>query len=718
MKKIRKMLAGLLGAAMVLTSFGTPAWATSTKSPTISTDADKKGSLTIYKYEYNSAQGATALKDGTGEATDVTNVPTDAKPLAGVEFTIYKIADISQTTTNNTTKLVYTPVSGKGIDSLDLSTATKWDDVSSVVESAITAGKLTAAMPAAKTAIYNESGKDVAKVTFSDLGLGLYAVKETDAPSQVVTKTANFLVSIPMTNTVKDKSGNPVAGDDWIYDVVAYPKNETVYGGVTLHKTGTTIKADGTKETVKNLEGVKFFLQRSTSDINNVTNIDDALWPNFPTTDDDINAGLHTTDTNGKISVSGLAPGYYRFIEYDRGDKAAGFIMDSAKEWKFTVNNDSSITIGDNIYGKNENAVINVDNEQPKLEKKVKKVDKFEDASDATVGDMVEWRVSAAVPSNVDQLKTYKITDNMSNALTYITANNADDFKIITKKSKANVNIEWDADDYTLTKPDDGTEGGTWTLVFNNKGKEKLKNNEIDSIEISFKTKLNDKAVVGQEGNLNEATLDYSNAIYPTSDPTKPNNGKNPGEDKYHDEAIVFAFKINVIKVDGKDKTTKLDGVVFDLYKYTGTKSTPTEADLKDTTYSTFIKTLATADGGQAAMERLSNGKYYLVETKTVNGYNLLQSPVEVEISVQYSVSKEVTTKTDENGNVISSKIKTKTVTGGDTGSAGTYTMTIENRHGFELPKTGDIGTAMFLIIGIGGMLAAVYIMLRGRKRA
>ena len=97
MKKIRKMLAGLLGAAMVLTSFGTPAWAAGAdKMPTI--DTSKKGSLTIYKYEYNPAEGAATLKDGTGEATDASNVPTDAKPLAGVEFTIYKIADIEQTT--------------------------------------------------------------------------------------------------------------------------------------------------------------------------------------------------------------------------------------------------------------------------------------------------------------------------------------------------------------------------------------------------------------------------------------------------------------------------------------------------------------------------------------------------------------------------------------------------------------------------------------------
>ena len=73
----------------------------------------------------------------------------------------------------------------------------------------------------------------------------------------------------------------------------------------------------------------------------------------------------------------------------------------------------------------------------------------------------------------------------------------------------------------------------------------------------------------------------------------------------------------------------------------------------------------------------------------------------------------------DENGNVTSTTtVVNETFTGGDAASAGTYSVTIENRKGFTLPKTGDIGTAMFLIIGIGGMLAAVYIMLRGRKRA
>ena len=142
MKKIKKMLAGLLGAAMVLTSFGTPAWAAGAdKMPTI--DTTKHGSLTIYKYEYNPAEGAAELNDGTGEATDANNVPTDAKPLAGVEFTIYKIAEITQTTgVDGNVKLKYDPtISGIVSDNFNKN-VTDYSAVSSAIDSAINDGTL------------------------------------------------------------------------------------------------------------------------------------------------------------------------------------------------------------------------------------------------------------------------------------------------------------------------------------------------------------------------------------------------------------------------------------------------------------------------------------------------------------------------------------------------------------------------------------------------
>lgn len=217
-----------------------------------------------------------------------------------------------------------------------------------------------------------------------------------------------------------------------------------------------------------------------------------------------------------------------------------------------------------------------------------------------------------------------------------------------------------------------------------------------------------------------DAQLDYSNAIYPLVDPTNPNDGKKPGEDHIKDQAKVYSFAIDMTKVDGNNTATKLEGVHFDLYKYSGTVTEPTESDLKGSGKKINITDLVTDINGKITVKGLENGNYYLVETKAAaGGYNLLKAPVKVVIAQEYSVEKKTTVTKDAEGNVTSTTtVVNKTFTGGDENNAGTYSVTIENRKGFTLPKTGDIGTAMFLIIGIGGMLAAVYIMLRGRKRA
>lgn len=692
MKKIKKMLAGLLGAAMVLTSFGTPAWAAGAdKMPTI--DTNKQGSLTVYKYEYNPAEGATALKDGTGEATDANNVPTDAKTLAGVEFIIYKIAEITQTTgVDGNVKLKYNPTIS-GIDSDNFNkNVTDYSAVSSAIDSAINDGTLQPAKPAAKTAL--DSDGKTAFVTFSDLELGVYAVKETNAPSQVVSKTANFLVSVPMTNK---------AGDDWLYDIKAYPKNATVYAGINLVKTGTTIKADGTTEKV-NLKGVTFALQsRPTGSASSVA------WTDVKT---------YITDSNGSINVTGLAPNDYRFIETGLGENN-GYIL-NGKPYEFTVDTDGKIKVG-SAEG-TESAIITADNEKPDLKKEVKNGTGYANAADASIGDMVEWKVSASVPSNVDQLKKYSITDTMSSALTWV-----DDDAALTITYKSNGTTAStitpafaETTDYTLTKPADNEAGKSWTITFTEAGKKKLKDNNISSIEVTFKTKLNDNAKIGKDGNLNDAQLDYSNAIYPNVDPKNPNDKKEPGEDHIKDQAIVYSFSIDVTKVDGNNTATKLEGVHFDLYKYSGSAESPSESDLKGSDGKKInTADLVTTANGKITVNGLKNGKYYLVETKAAaGGYNLLKAPVKVVIEQTYSVTKNTTVIKDTEGNVTSTTtVVNETFTGGDNNS-GTYSVTIENRKGFTLPKTGDIGTAMFLIIGIGGMLAAVYIMLRGRKRA
>lgn len=655
MGKFRKVLAGVLSAAMVLSTMTVTAFAEDTnKMPTI--DTTKTGSITINKYE--------------GSDT--------SKPLAGVEFTIYKIANLEQG--SNSVELKYKSLIG---DDVTISGDTKYEEIKSVVDSKIANGSLTGTSATTEM----QSGKATAK--FTDLDLGIYLVEETKAPSQVVNKTANFLVSVPMTNAT---------GDDWIYDITAEPKNATVYGGITLIKKGKTIKVDGT-ENEEALKNVSFELQKK--ETTGWTKVDE-----------------YKTNVSGVINVTELAPATYRFIETNLGEKDdnKGYILDGKTAYEFTVQTDGKIKVGDAEASKN--ATITVYNEKPSLEKSVKNTDgTYDNDTDASVGDTVTWKVEASVPSNVNELKMYKLTDKMSSALTWENVTNAD-LQITTNPST----VLTKGTDYTLTVPTDNTAGGTWIIDFTEAGKTKLATNNVKVITVTFNTKLNESAKIGSEGNLNDAELDYSNAIYPTEDLTNPNGKKTPGEDKIQDQAIVYSFQMNVLKVDG-EKNTALKDVMFDLYSYTGTNSNPTEDDLKESDGKRIAHDLTTDANGKIQYKGLKNGTYYLVETKTVETkdgkqYNLLKEPVKVEIKVDYVTKTETAITKDGNGNVTdTTTVSTKTFTGGDKGSDGTFTVTVKNYTGFDLPITGGMGTVLFSIAGFALMAGAAFVLLKGRRK-
>lgn len=654
MGKFRKMLAGVLSAAMVLSTMTVTAFAEDTnKMPTI--DTNNKGSITINKYEGNDTN----------------------KPLAGVEFTIYKIADLEQG--SDPVELKYKSLIG---DNVTITSDTKYNDIKSVVDAKVADRSLTGTSK--KTEMKN--GKATAE--FTNLDLGVYLVEETKAPSQVVNKTANFLVSVPMTNE---------DGDDWIYNITANPKNETIYGGITLMKKGKTIKVNGS-ETEEDLKNVSFELQKEET----------TGWTKV---------NEYKTDESGLINVTELAPATYRFIETNLGgtDDNKGYILDGKTAYEFTVQTDGKIKVGN--AEASERAQITVYNEKPSLEKSVENANgSYDNDTDASVGDIVKWKVEASVPSNVNELKTYKLTDTMSDALTWEFANA--NLQITTNPST----VLTKGTDYTLTVPTDNTAGGKWTIEFTEAGKTKLASSKVKVITVTFNTKLNENAKIGSNGNLNDAELDYSNAIYPTEDPKKPNNNKQPGEDKITDQAIVYSFQMNVLKVDGKTNA-KLEGVKFDLYSYTGAKTNPTEADLKGSDGKRIAKDLTTDGEGKIQKTGLKKGTYYLVETQTVKTkdgkkYNLLKEPVKVEIKVDYVTETETTIDKDTNGNVIAATtVKNKTFTGGDTGSAGTFTVTVKNYTGFDLPITGGMGTVLFSIAGFALMAGAAFVLLKGRRK-
>ena len=691
MKKAKRFLTGLLSAALALSLCAMPAMAASyADTPTI--NPDRYGSLTIYKYEGDEAK--------------------DDNLLDGVTFTAYQVADIVQPTdpTTGTTGVEMKPVKAlTDIDSdIKITSETKYNDIKDTVEKALEDGanpKLTV-FDTATTGGKGFTGQ----AKFENMPVGVYLIVETDAPSQIVNKTANFLVSIPMVK--EDRTG-------WNYDITVYPKNAAVYGGINLKKYGRNYNADGTIASEEPLSGAKFYLQRKNED----------KWETVtaPTVSNgngsvDSTSGLLTTSDSGMINITDLAPGTYRFIEYSAPQ---GYIMDGQAAYEFIIKNNKSVIINGN-YKDTPKDTIKVVNEKPNIEKQVKtgvNTEKNEDvygkATDASVGDVVTWKVTAAVPSNVDKLAKYSLTDNMSDALTWVSEAEAK----LAIETNQNVDLVKDTD-YTLTVPKDGEEGGTWTIAFTDDGRKKLAENNVTSISVTFNTKLNDKATVNDKGNLNDASLTYSNGFKSDNEeyPAQPE----PKDEVIKNEASVYTFGMKVEKVDGKDSSVKLQGAEFDLYRYDldiGSNKM-TEGELKGNGH--YVGNYTTDEKGKIHVSGLKNGTYYLVETKaptypvTENGvtktysYNLLKEPVEVVVKVEYKVT--TTTTRDENGNVTTNKITSEKYVGGENNS-GNYKVIIKNNKGFNLPTTGGFGTLLFSGIGVLLVVAGVGVLLSLKKK-
>lgn len=660
MGKFRKMLAGVLSAAMVLSTMTVTAFAeetASTPTKTVATiDTSLKGSITIHKYEYNGTHDT----KGTGETSDADKVPSDAKALEGAGFTIYKVADVNDLTTY---------YSANPTDLPSVNTYVENGKIKSVYSTSQVGGEV-------KT-----NAEGIAE--FKTLDLGFYVVVETTTPDKVTTPVDPFIVSVPM--TTKD-------GDNWLYDVHVYPKNKTTYGGVTLEKTGK----NGTK-----LEGVTFVLQKQNG----------SSWVNVTKNEKTgVDLTLKTND-NGKITVDGLSQGTYRFIETDRGTNN-GYIMDGDTVYMFTVGSDGSITYDNKTEN---NITITVKNEKPDMTKQVKERDKesWKQDADYNVGDMVPYKITIDVPSNITKLKEFTLTD---------TPNNLEDDINSVEVKYGDVTLEKDAN-YTIAKDNDGGKG--FKIAFVTSTMEAYAGKKI---VVTYNAKLLDSAVTTTAGNPNTAKLEYSNKILPdTDDGSNPNKPGEPGKDAIKDTATVYTFKLQINKKANSAEGKNLAGVKFDLYKEVaeGTTGAASTEDVKaaglDTnkTWMKIAADLTTDENGTVEKSGLANGTYYLVETKTKEGYNLLKAPVEVILNIAYTTTTkdEYVIDTEGGKTLVKHEITKTEFNEGTATSNGTHTEIIINKKGFTLPITGGMGTVLFSIAGFALMAGAAFVLLKGRRK-
>ena len=664
MKRMKKLLTGLLTLGMTLSMMTMTAFAAdpSAKMPTIDTDPDKTGTVTIHKYTSGNGMGSV----GNGTEAHPGDFPTGAEPLKGAGFTLYQVVDKG------------------GMEAYYKADPKDLPDVSEYVEPDGTIKKADSGN-ATSEGLTDKNGT----ATFSGLELGFYVVIETTVPDAVTTPMKPFLLSVPMTTT---------DGSDWLYDIHVYPKNETGYGKISLEKTG--VKDD------EKISGATFALQKKSDTTSSWINITQKSTAQGDNTGD---ALILTTDVNGLITIDGLSKGEYRLIETSVGN---GYIMDGATAYEFTVNSDKTITYKESTDA---NITIKITNERPDLTKEVKKKnitpEEWGRTADYSIGDKIPYRITVDVPKNITKLKTFTVTDTPTNL-----TDDVDSIEI--KCNDAAVT----ADAYTKAAVGDG-----FTITFK---PAQMAAYERQQLVITYNAKLKDTAYNTTAGNQNTAKLEYSKNITPnaTTDPDNPNKDKEEGKNTIENSTVVYTFAVKIVKtgVDGTE-TKPLANVEFDLYQEVpdGTEGaitgTSVPAGLDNTKSWKKIKTLKTGTDGTVTHNGLSNGTYYLVETKTNDGYNLLKKPIEVILNVQYTTTTKTESAWVEDGNgqkQVKSEIKETTFTSADsTTQQGIKVQKVINKKGFTLPTTGGIGTFVFTFAGIAMMAAAVILLITGKKK-
>lgn len=721
--KLKRLLTGVLSAVMALSVCAMPALAD--EAPAAATQ--KTGSLTITKYEVATGKTSAEYENKKGD------------PLAGVTFTVYKVAEVNQTVdANGNVSLSYDLVntlknSGVSInwDSYLTETEPKQYDSAAIFKALynqLTAdGKTLESWNLTPT---NGTTDDKGEAEFKNLATGVYMVEETSAPAQITIahRTANFMVSIPM--TVTNENGT----QEITYNVKAEPKNVSTYGGVTLNKYGQV--AGSTSKTL--IAGAVFQLYRNngTESAPNWKAVDltakGIKVDNAVVSDENAKTGNVTTTDKG-VNITGLTPGSYYFKEISA---PAGYIADTKTEHKFELDANGDVLVDNK---KVDGGVVDVVNEKPDFEKVVTKRDGTQDNHNADYGisDKVPYTLTIKVPENVADLQTFKITDT-----TLATQLVQDKTSVkVTGKDKNNNDVKFESTDskqgYAVDVQTDKKGYSVMTIDFNPKlYKTALEAVAGGTITIEYKAELKSGAVIADKGNLNTADLIYSRTTDTTVDETAKGNEPYQIEDK----SVVYTFEVSIKKTGGTTSGEELNGVTFDLYKKVeeGTDKASTDGtkySFRGTDYAFItsdaatalgldgtakwikVKTLETKNNGTDKESGLPAGEYKLVETKTVDGYNLLSEPVDAKLNLEYTTEWNTKVEYKDGKETKREYTKTKYMRDGTETTTPNETLTIVNRKGFTLPVTGGFGTLLFSGIGVLLVLAGVCVLFSMKKK-
>lgn len=380
------------------------------------------------------------------------------------------------------------------------------------------------------------------------------------------------------------------------------------------------------------------------------------------------NTAFTTVTHNSPATVD---PGYYLF-----------------KDTTATAENEVYITevVGDvTIKAKNSNV--------PGFEKKLKDKNDttdndfggWQDVADHDIGDAIPFKLEGTVPADYTEYTSYYFAfhDEEEAGLTF----NSNSVKVYVDDTEIKTGFEVKTSNFAQG------EDCTFEVIFND-----LKQiSEVHAgsvIRVEYTSTLNPNAVIGGNGNLNKAQLEYSNNPRDTSSKDKT----------VWDNVVVFTYQVVVNKyANSVEENNKLAGAEFTLTK-----------KLKDGTTKN-IAVVKSPDGKQFTFKGLDDGEYTLTETVTPEGYNTID-PITFTVTATHGTEWDgegvrgdlITAFT---GNAASGEITFTPDKG-----TGALTTNVINKSGTVLPSTGGMGTTVFYVVG-GGLMAVAVVLLVTKKR-
>lgn len=383
----------------------------------------------------------------------------------------------------------------------------------------------------------------------------------------------------------------------------------------------------------------------------------------------DATATVSADASNGKYTATftGLGYGYYVVA-------VPGATLADAKGQYAALVRVHSTTVGVDIKG-----------DLPTVDKKVQVNGTGQNATDAKIGDTLTFTLTSTIPDmSAYSTYTFNFKDTLSKGLTFEQVKSV---KVEDKTLSVNT-------DYTVTPPT--APNNTLTVAMND-FKAKQQANAGKKITVTYTATLNKDAVVGGAGNVNSATIQYSN-----------NPSTNGTGDSEPSKVRVFTYGFTVDKYTGDqytDAATRLAGAKFTLAPKNGEPMSFVQVNAGSGTAKAEYRvanagetgattTIITPANGKVEFRGLKNGEYTLTETEAPAGYNKLASVIGVKVNGQNDgtdtthATVTITYNNDNNGSNYDQ-------------TASNGVIPVRNKSGVTLPGTGGMGTIAFTVIGV-----------------